>query len=133
MIYSGKIEGGKFHPLDKTLFLQRITELEGKYVEVSISDKKSKRSDRMNRYYWGVVIRYISDETGYEPEELHEYLKEKFLPKRQITLDEQMTVTPSTTELSTDDFQKYIFKITLWAGEFLHLHIPQPNGDTNEY
>lgn len=128
MIYSGKIEGGKFRPFDSKHFLDSIRKLEGKQVEVELRAEKRKRSDRLNRYYWGVVIEYISQETGYTVEEVHDWLKAKFLGHKIVTIaGEKHPQINSSAELSTDDFQKYILEITRWAGEFLQLTIPEPN------
>lgn len=128
MIHSGKIEGGHFRPFDSKHFLDSIKKLEGKFVEVEIRTEKRKRSDRLNRYYWGVVIEYISAETGYTAEETHLFLKTKFLGHKIITIGgERHPVLNSSAELTTDQFQQYILEITRWAGEFLQLTIPEPN------
>lgn len=41
---------------------------------VRIEEAKSQRRLRANAYYWGVVVEAISQHTGYEMEEVHEYL-----------------------------------------------------------
>ena len=128
MIYRGKIQGGKFRPYDEAMFLDAVKSLEGKSVEVEIRTGKSTRSTRMNKYYWGVVIKYIASETGYTDEETHEYLKTKFLGYKVVTIaGERHPILNSSATLSTDDFQNYLAEIVRWAGEFLNLTIPQPN------
>lgn len=128
MIYRGKIQDGKFRPYDEVLFLDAVKSLEGKSVEVEIRTGKSTRSTRMNKYYWGVVIKCISSETGYTDEETHEYLKTKFLGYKVVTIaGERHPILNSSATLSTDDFQNYLAEIVRWAGEFLNLTIPQPN------
>ena len=80
------------------------------------------RSNGQNKYYFGVVVDMISEETGNEPEETHELLKMRFLKpmgKR------------NTTELTTQEFKIYIERIQIWAAQTLNIVIPDPNEKTN--
>ena len=81
------------------------------------------RSNPQNKYYFGVVVDMISEETGNEPEETHELLKLKFL---------KPMGKANTTQLSTQEFKIYLEKIQIWAIQTLNLNIPDPNEETNK-
>lgn len=98
------------------------------WIETEILDKKEKtRSNPQNRYYRGVVVPLLSQETGYTTDEIHEILKYKFL-YRQATLGEkELGYAVSTTELSTAEFEDYLSRIRTWASADLSIFIPEPN------
>jgi hypothetical protein len=83
------------------------------------------RSVEFNAYYWGHVLKTISEECGYTTEELHEEYKKRYNPieKKRYDFDLKETVVEisggTTTKLSTKKFAEYIEKIKLHAVEFL--------------
>lgn len=96
------------------------------YCKLSFSSGEP-RSNRQNRYLWGVVYKLISDEVGHSPEEIHEILKDKFLPKHKIEIGNLKEEVPvSTKELTTADFNEYIETIQRFAAEQLSIVIPDP-------
>jgi hypothetical protein len=56
MEYIGKIENGKLVFYNEQILELQIKSLEGKDVSIKIEKVKRKRSDRQNRWYWGVAI-----------------------------------------------------------------------------
>ena len=96
-------------------------------VEVTIEKWKDQRSVQQNRYYWGVVVKIISDDTGNDPETVHEFLKAKFLPAREtIIKDEKRILAGCTHDLNKDNFfADYVDPIRAWYAEFGY--IPDPN------
>lgn len=89
---------------------------QGKYT-VTVSSNKPNRSNQQNRYYWGVCLALISEETGNEPEHLHEYAKRRFLQPRFITVKgETIKIPATTTLLNKSDFAEYIMKLEEWSG-----------------
>jgi hypothetical protein len=102
-----------------------------KAVKYSIEIKRYQpnRSSHQNRYYWGVMIDLLSNHTGYEPEEMHDFLKRKFNPKEisfKVT-GETMIIGGSTTKMDTVDFMNYVEQIQRWALNELDVYIPDPN------
>jgi hypothetical protein len=82
-----------------------------------------------------VVVHEIAKHTGYDPEQIHELLKQMFSPKWHYaggTLDDDgekrisIRIPTSTTRLDTLEFTEYTEKCRLWANEFLGLQIPLP-------
>jgi hypothetical protein len=101
------------------------------------------RTLQQNRYLNGVAYKMISEVTGYERQEIHEYFlglffgwREKKVPRkpsnpkgvesvpvRTTTVDE----TGKRRVLSTEDFWKYVEFLQRFAAEKLHLVIPDPD------
>jgi hypothetical protein len=99
---------------------------------VEIRAFKKDRTSKQNRYYHGVVLKTISDYTGYSQGELHELFKSNLLPSKVIVIaDKQVEYTQSTTELTTAQFERYISEIVQFASDSLSLYIPDPNEDIN--
>jgi hypothetical protein len=99
---------------------------EGTHVFVTIKkiEKRQMRSIVQNNYYWGVVIDILSDFTGYDPEEMHNALRHKFLTYENI---KGLPTTLSTTQLKTNEFEDYLERIRRWAATDLGVYIPLPN------
>lgn len=105
--------------------------LEGTRIEESFRKPKDQRSVRANSYLW-VVYGYIAEETGDSPEDVHEFMKAKFLGHRTIRLNdkrgamEEQVVVGSSAALTSGDFYDYVEKVRLFAAEWLGLSIPDP-------
>lgn len=97
-----------------------------------LEKKHSTRSLAANAYYWAGVVGTISEHTGYTPDEVHELLKAKFLPKKVTLSDangeivEEVVIGVSTTKLNKIQFGEYIEAIRQWAAETLDLDIKDP-------
>lgn len=105
----------------------------GEVVEVIIRKRRSKRSDKQSRWYWGGILEALSEKTGYTPDELHEYCKARFIPKRLAICDgngvviDDRVVGGSTTKLSREEMADYCEDIRRWAAQDLDLVIPDPD------
>lgn len=85
----------------------------GDQVSIYITNKKPKRTEQQNRYYWGVYLPLLAQETG-EPDvdRLHTLFKGKFLTTSiDDVLGEKVRMTKSTTDLSVGEFNDYIVSI----------------------
>jgi hypothetical protein len=101
---------------------------EGKFVQITVREQGRPRSTNQNKYYHAIVVGMIADETGHDPEEIHEILKAKFLP-RQFTVfnGEEVELDKSTTRLSTQEFEEFLDRIRAFAAQELCLLIPLPH------
>ena len=81
----------------------------------------------MNQYYWGVVVKLISEYTGYTKEETHELLKQTFLKKKILIDDEWYDTTDSTTKLNNKEMLEFIDEVKIWASQTLNVYIPDPH------
>jgi hypothetical protein len=95
----------------KEIFINLVKNMEGK-LNIKIDTPDQLRSSAENRYYFGVVIKMIADETGNTDFDIHNEMKAMFC------LD--------TTRLTIESFEIYCEKIRIWALNFLNLKIPLP-------
>jgi hypothetical protein len=113
---------------DKQKLFEALKNLKkAKYV-IQLKQYRENRSANQNRYYWGVVLEYLSD-TGFTKEEMHEVLKRKFNPitKTLEATGESWVVGGSTTELDTADMEEYLESVRRFAVQELNIKIPLPN------
>jgi hypothetical protein len=85
----------------------------GETVTLFVSSRRPKRTIQQNRYYWGVYLPLIAEQTGeHDLEALHKYFSGKFLTLEiKIVFGEKVRKTKSTTSLSKNDFSEYIMNI----------------------
>lgn len=111
--------------------------------KVTVEPAKASRSLAQNSYLWGVANKMISEATGYEPEEVHEYLcgqhfgwKDKRVPKTPRNHDGVESVPRRTTTrneqgkrnvLTTTQFADYVDFVQRFAAKKLSLFIPDPD------
>jgi len=97
---------------------------DGEYT-VEIKRYFKNRSLAENRYYHGVVLKILGDELGYEKDEMHYALKEKFIENWED--DNGLKQLKSTSRMDTTTFEEYLSKVRMWASKELHVYIPLPN------
>ena len=91
------------------------------------------RSLDANAFYWGVVLKMISDETGQTVEECHEGYKRKYNHRWDFIFNpitgtyEFTSGVDSTTELDDKEFWDYVSWVRCDAELDLHITIPLPN------
>lgn len=92
---------------------------------ISISKRKEKRSLDQNSLFW-VWMKAISDETGQDQQDVHDYCCSLFL-KRQIKINNQIkTVVGGTSKLSKEAFTEFLQKIQADASSELGIRLPVP-------
>lgn len=125
-ILRGLMENGKikWHGTDARRLAIITKFLEGKEIELTLRAKPKRRSLNQNRYYWCVVVSMLAMAAGYEPEEMHEALKFRFL---RIHEDGPLPAARSTTDLTTKEFEEYAAKCRQLGAEMYGLYVPEPN------
>ena len=130
------------HDMDR--ILQQLMELpKDRMYRLEWWEAKSERSLNQNAYYWGCVVAMISDATGYESIEVHEYLcgtlwgwKDKKVPKTPRNLEgiESVPIRTTTTDengrravLGKMKFEEFIEFARRLAAQKLNLVIPDPD------
>ena len=122
-----------------------LMQYEDKEIEVTIKKAKKRRSDKQNRWYWGVAIKTIQEELlriegePYEKEDIHHYIlseivKAKFRTKEVMGKVITYAETKSTSAMSTKDFDLFKFKLQVHFAN-RGIDVPDPNEDcyTNNY
>ena len=129
MIYKHKafVKDGKITFQNREQFDKDLSSNEGKNVYITIREQKNRRSLNLNSYYWAVVVRLVSAETGYDKEETHEVLKSMFLRTRYQIKGIWVDGMKSTTKLSNQEMNEYIEEVKRFASSSLGLYIPDPN------
>ena len=90
----------------------------GESVTLEIHNRKAKRTEAQNRYYWGVYLPLIAKETGeHNLDRLHELFKGKFLTQGVVeVLGQKVRMKKSTTELGVGEFCEFIMNIEAEIG-----------------
>ena len=92
---------------------------------------ENKRTLLQNAFYW-VYLEVIARETGNDSEDLHEYFKEKLLPRKIVKITGKkgsydFARLSSTTKLNKVNFGEYLEKICKLTG------VPIPNPEDAGY
>jgi len=134
-----KVVDGRIDPDSERNWETAMKILEGKQVSVKIGPRTRIRSNLQNNYLWGVVYKTISDETGNDSKDLHEFFKDRafgedvgMLVKQPgddggSTMLKYRVCKRSTTDLTTVEFIEYYRGIIAFAAEDLGIYVPEPN------
>ena len=108
-------------------YIDTLAMLEGQDIDLTICKHKTQRSLNQNSYFHGVIVKMISDETGYEIEEVKEMIRMKFLSYEIKLGDEIVLVGRSTVSLTTAEFEELNSQCRRWAAQAIGLYLPEPN------
>ncbi len=124
-VTTGRVEKGALKIRNRArmdAFFKNVRDCE---VTVTIEKAHATRSADQNALYWAGYIQPLSDYTGYTPLEMHAYLKKRFLPTKQlliqdangVVVDETAIEALSTTTLNKVEFGEYLHEIEAFALE----------------
>lgn len=132
-----KFQDGKLILNNLALFQWDLENYKGKDIELIIRGTKNTRSNRMNRYYWRVVMKilttYFNEEQTFNKrinaETTHELMKMKFLGTNIWRLPDgkEMEALESSAKLTNKEFIAYFENIIAWSAEMFGIQIPKPN------
>ena len=104
-----------------------------KPLRVIVTSSEEKRHDQQNRYYWGIVIKTISEQAWVAAQQFgkdawHEQMAQMFGIKEEIRLPNGTLTTrrKSTTDMKVREFSQYIDEVCAWAGTELGVRFPAP-------
>ncbi len=134
VIASACVKNGRLRFHNRRAFDEQVRQFrEGAEVEIEVTIRRATRSHQQNRFYWGVIVQVISEHTGYTPDEVHEFLKMKFIPKRLALADSngeiqgEFVIGGSTRKMNTVAFGEYMTACRQFAAETLDCQIPDPD------
>jgi hypothetical protein len=116
------VEDGKLHVRNRKAFDQAVGSWpEGEYI-VTVEKAHATRSIEQNKFYWKAFVQPLAEYTGHSANEIHAYLKKRFLPAPKVeirdadgfVIDEQ-DMEPSTTTLNKVEFSEYLQQIEEFA------------------
>ena len=110
---------------DKEGFRRLLKTLKNGTVRITISDRDT-RTNRQNRYLWGVCYCLLSEHTGHTAEELHEIMKARHARRTYQWDGEEVAGEVSTAGMDTQAFVDYVEAVRRDAAE-LDVYIPGPN------
>lgn len=122
--HHGKIVKGKFELYNKEAFVNYVARLKDGEYTLILRPKSEVRSHALNNYLHGIVLKTISEHTGYTLEESKTLMKEMFAPK--IILNNSPAPIPkSTAKMTTEELVTFIEQIKVyWAEQ--SVYIPDP-------
>ncbi|MBW2675100.1 MAG: recombination protein NinB [Deltaproteobacteria bacterium] len=98
--------------------------------EITVAEYRKKRSLGQNALMWkwaNEVADYVSEHTGMDADDVHAFLKGKFLSPRIVEIKGEVVEYRTTTKLSTAEMTDYMNKIYAWATTDLGLILPHPD------
>ena len=132
VVTTGAVEGGKLLIRNRKAFAEGLSSMKDGEVIVKVERVRATRSLNQNAWYWGVIVELISEHTGYTPDEIHELLKAKFIPKRLAVakgngeIVDEFVIGGTTMKLNKVEFGEYCENVRRWAAETLDVVIPDP-------
>jgi hypothetical protein len=133
VVTTGAIRKGRLEVRNRKSFAAAIKRMRDGEVDITVSRHAATRSQQQNRFYWGVIVDLLSDHTGYTPDEVHELLKARFIPKKLAVCDGngeivgEYVIGGTTTKMNKIEFGEYVESIRRWAAEELGVVIPDPD------
>ena len=122
--FFGKVENNNLRLDRRTEFQNWLKFLEGQEIELTVRKRYRSRGLKANAYLW-VIYNYISEHTGYTPEEIHGLCKVMFLKGTRNLWGKIYETVGSTAILDTLEFTNYIEKVKLWALQDLNITVPE--------
>jgi hypothetical protein len=111
----------------------------GDRVEVTLKPYKATRSQRANRYLWGVVYELMAKDQEMTAEEIHDAMVERFLPNEHKRIAFFNRLTGECLEVETDGrrsskltgelFFDFVERVREFARDFLNVQTPEPDKD----
>lgn len=128
MILYCRVENKKLVIPNQQAMTEYIASLDGKFVTVEIKKTVSKRSVKQNRL-WHLYVNILSQELGYEHDEMHEICKFKFLKTERV--DENTGAVfefiGSTAKLNKSEFSELCEKLIRWSAVEFGITLPIAN------
>lgn len=119
-----------FEPREQNLRRGFLKTHAGKDVDVVIRLHRKKRSDKQNKWHWGVAVPLIASELGYDKHEyemLHYALVAKCFGTVWDDRMKQDIPKVRSSELSTVQFSELMEWEVRWIAQERGLYIPMPN------
>lgn len=121
-----EVANGQLKIKNRKAFDDYLASLTGDVV-VAVGKHRKPRSIDQNGWYWGCILKLMSEVTGHTEKELHEAMKQRFNCKA-ITVGKQVVPIPGTTsDMNTMEFSEYCERVRAFAAAELNLVIPDPD------
>ena len=131
-VFLGSVDAaGVLHVEDKRAWNQHAKKYAGRKVELVLRLRTSQRSDRQNRWTWGIAYPLLGEHWGYERSE-HEamhygLLAQCFGTKIHPRFGIRVPRVTSSRRLNTKEFSEYMEWLVRYAAVEEGIRIPLPN------
>ena len=97
-------------------------------AELELRPFEETRRGRANRYYHGVVLKMIAEETGHTADDLHEVFKLRHNSKLVVDpqTGEEIRIAQSTAKLTVSEFSDYLERVMTDGAETCGIVFPEP-------
>lgn len=113
--------------VDRQMVIAQIQRLDlSKTYTVEITEKRARRTMSQNSLYW-LWLTAISNETGQDKEDLHDYFKRKYLTPERVMVFGDTQDRFSTTSLNTAQFKDLLDHIQIFCLTELSISLPDPD------
>ena len=110
-VFSGTVSGGRLILDEEERFKRYVQSLDGRVVDLTLGKHRERRSNPQNSLYWSCYVVPLAAHHGWEPEEMHDFLKRECNPKMKTLNGKDEIVGGSTTELDRAEFTAYLERI----------------------
>jgi hypothetical protein len=115
LTFSADVLDGKLTLADERSYRQQLRHFKNGKVIVRIELDREKRSGQANRYY-RLVLGLISDDTGDDPDSLHEFFKRKFQESKIVHTSWNTDIEVWTTaDNDPEKFHAYVENVRRFA------------------
>lgn len=135
--FTGTIKDGTLSLDNPDRFIKYLSNLKSSEVVMTVKPKRRVRTSKQpnektnqNGYYWKIIIPILGDYFGYNPDEIHQALKVKFL---RIGGTDQLLKIGSTAKLSTTEWEDLMERIRVWALTDYQIEIPTVGDYYSQY
>lgn len=107
-----------------------LRSLAGRRVDVVVKIHREKRSDRQNRWWWGIAVPLIAHELGYDKHEhemVHYALVAKCFGTKFDPVMKQEIPLVRSSQLTTVQFSELMEWAVRWAAQEHGISVPLPN------
>lgn len=108
---------------DFSALRRSMKKLEDGDYAVFICNKSKNKTMPQLKYLFGIVLKEISNNTGYEVNDLYRMFEKMFAPKKVLEFNNEEFITQDAKNLNAKDMGAFIEKIIHFASEELGIEI----------
>ena len=109
--FIGKVSNGQIVLLHPDEYSKYLKKFEGKDVNIIIEKFSANRTLRQNRRHFGALITAIAKHTGHTKEEIHDWVKAKFLRGTVEIEGKVVEIVKGSSGLNKDEFTEFMDKV----------------------
>ena len=115
---------GRTSPSQLKMFMDQVEQLlPGEYA-FYVLDSKKNRSLQQLKYLFGVPLKMLSVETGYDPKDLYRIVEHKFCPIKTITIKGEEFIVQDIKQLTSKEMGTLIEELIKWMDVEFGIIVP---------